>query len=70
MVEMVKQMLRHLPVGLLARMGLATFVAPRTSNWSNAANAIQEYVDEQHEKQQKALSLSETIDVAQKDAAA
>ena len=70
MIEMVKRMLRHLPIGMLTRMGLATFIAPRTSNWSNAASAIQEYIDEQHDKQDKALSLSELIDVAQKDAAA
>jgi heterodisulfide reductase subunit C len=70
MIEMVKRMLRHLPIGMLSRMGLATFVAPRTSNWSRAANAMQEYIDEQHARQDEALSLSELIDVAQKDAAA
>ena len=48
MIEMVKRMLKHLPIGMLTRMGLATFVAPRTSNWSGAAGAIQEYIDEQH----------------------
>jgi heterodisulfide reductase subunit C len=70
MVEMVKRMLKHLPIGMLTRMGLATVVAPRTSNWSNAASAIQEYIDEQHAEQEKALSLPELIDAAQKDAAA
>ena len=69
MVEMVKRLLRHLPVGMLTRMGLATFVAPRTSNWGPAANAIQEYIDEQHEKRKEALSLAELVDVARKDAA-
>ena len=70
MVEMVKRMLKHLPIGMLTRMGLATVVAPRTNNWSNAASAIQEYIDEQHAEQEKALSLPELIDAAQKDAAA
>jgi heterodisulfide reductase subunit C len=69
-VEMTKQLLKKLPVGLLTRMGLATFVAPRTSDWSRAAGAIQEYIDEQHEIQEQALSLDELIDIAQKDAAA
>ena len=69
MVEMVKRLLRNLPVGLLTRMGLATLVAPRTSNWGPAANAIQEYIDEQHDKQKEALSLAELVDVARKDAA-
>jgi heterodisulfide reductase subunit C len=70
MVEMVRQLLRNLPISLLARMGLATFVAPRTRDWSRASNAIQEYIDEQHEKQEEALSLAELVEVAQKDAAA
>ncbi len=70
MVEMVRRMLRHLPIGMLARMGLATFVAPRTRDWSKAAGAIQEYIDEQHERKEKALSLSDLIEVARNDAAA
>ena len=70
MVEMVKRLLRHLPVGLLTRMGLATLVAPRTSGWSKAANAIQEYIDEQHDERKKALSLGELVEAARKDAAA
>jgi heterodisulfide reductase subunit C len=56
MIEMVKRMLRHLPIGLLTRMGLATFIAPRTANWSKAQAAMQEYIDEQHEKQEQALT--------------
>ena len=70
MIEMVKRLLKNLPVGLLTRMGIATFVAPRTSNWSGASSAIQEYIDEQHQKQEELLNLSELIDIAQKDAAA
>jgi len=68
MIEIVKRILRHLPITMLTRMGLATFIAPRTSNWAKASSAIQEYIDEQHEIQEKALSLTELIDVAQKDA--
>ena len=70
LIEMVKRLLKNLPVGLLTRMGMATLVAPRTSNWSGASNAIQEYIDEQHQKQEELLNLSELIDIAQKDAAA
>jgi heterodisulfide reductase subunit C len=57
-IEMVKRMLRGLPIGMLTRMGLATFVAPRTSNWSAASAAMQEYIDEQHEKNAEALNLA------------
>ena len=70
MVEMVKRMLRGLPVTMLTRMGLATLVAPRTSNWSSASAAIQEYIDEQHEKQTQALSLDELVETAKNDVAA
>jgi len=68
MIEVVKRILRHLPITMLTRMGLATFIAPRTSNWAKASSAIQEYIDEQHEIREKALSLTELIDVARKDA--
>ena len=69
-VEMVKRMLKGLPVGLLTRMGLATFVAPKTNNWSKASDAIQEYIDEQHEKHTQALSLAELVETAKHDVAA
>jgi len=69
-VEMVKSMLRGLPVGMLSRMGLATFIAPRTSDWSKASAAIQEYIDEEHEKQTQALSLTELVETAKNDVAA
>ena len=46
LVEMVKSMLRNLPIGMLTRMGLANFIKPRTSDWSGARDAINEYVAE------------------------
>jgi heterodisulfide reductase subunit C len=70
MVEMVKQMLRKLPVGMLTRMGLATFVAPRTGNWSQASAAIREYIEEQEEKQAQALNLAAMAKRPQQDIAA
>ena len=70
LVEMVKRMLRGLPVSMLTRMGLATLIAPRTSDWSAASAAIEEYIDEQHEKQEQALSLAELVQTAKNDVAA
>jgi len=70
MIELVKRMLRHLPVGLLARMGLATLVAPSTSGWSRARDAIREYAGEQHAKQRLALGLDDLIETAKQDAGA
>ncbi len=37
LIEMVKRMLRHLPVTMLTKLGLATVVAPSTSGWSRRA---------------------------------
>jgi len=70
LIEMVKRMLRGLPVGMLSRMGIASLIAPRTSNWSSASAAIQEYIDEQHEKQTHALNLTELVETAKNDVAA
>jgi len=70
MIELVKRMLRHLPVGLLTRMGLATLVAPSTRGWSRARDAIREYAEEQHAQQRRALGLDDLIDTAKQDAGA
>ena len=70
MIELVKRMLRHLPIGLLTRMGLATLVAPSTSGWSRARDAIREYAEEQHAKQRRALGLDDLIKTAEQDAGA
>ena len=68
LVEMVKRMLRHLPVTMLAKLGLATFVAPSTSGWSGARAAIGEYVHEQEGKRRRALNLDALVDAARRDA--
>ena len=51
-------------------MGLATLVAPRTSNWSAASEAMQEYIDEQHEKHEQALNLAALAKRPDQDVAA
>ena len=68
LIEMVKRMLRHLPVTMLTRLGLATVVAPSTSGWSRARAAIEEYVHEQEHKRRRALGLDGLIEAAQRDA--
>ena len=68
LIEMVKRMLRHLPVTMLTKLGLATFVAPSTSGWSRARAAIEEYVHEQEHKRRRALGLDGLIQAAQRDA--
>ena len=68
LVAMVQSLLRKLPIGLLTRMGLATVIAPRTRNWSSAAKAMREYIDEQHDRQKRALKISEAAGAARTDA--
>jgi len=67
MEEMVKGMLRNLPIGLLTRMGLATLVAPKTRDWDKARAAIREYVEEREEKNRKALGLEELVQAARNE---
>jgi len=69
LIEMVRRMLRHLPIGLLTRMGLATAVAPRTRGWAAAGAAIREYADAQHARHRRALGLTELVEIARRDAA-
>ena len=70
MIEMVKRMLKGLPISMLTRMGLATLVAPRTSDWGSAQAAMQEYIDEQHEQQEQALNLASLAKRVQPEKAA
>jgi len=65
MEEMVKGMLRNLPIGLLTRMGLATLIAPKTKDWDRARAAIHEYVEEQESQRRKALGLDDLVKAAQ-----
>jgi len=67
LVEMVKGMLRNLPIGMLTRMGLANFIKPKTSGWSGARDAIKEYVAEQEQHHRQVLGLDELVKAAQKE---
>ncbi len=63
-VSMMRGLLRNLPMSLLTKMGLATFVAPRTRGWSGARDAIQEYMYEQEEHHREALGLDGLVAMA------
>jgi heterodisulfide reductase subunit C len=65
MVEMVKNMLRNLPIGMLTRMGLANFITPRTRGWSGARDAMNEYIAEREADNRKALKLDELVQMAE-----
>ena len=64
-VEMVKSMMRNLPIGMLTRLGLANFITPRTKGWSGARDAINEYVAEREAHHRKALKLDELVQMAE-----
>ena len=57
MVEMVKRMIRHLPIKFLTQLGLALPFRPRTRDWGKAREAIKDYVAEQDVKHRRALGL-------------
>ena len=57
LVELVKRLIRHMPVKLLMTMGLANFVRPRTRDWGRAQAAIEEYVAERDTANRRALGL-------------
>jgi len=65
--EMVKRLLRNLPIGMLTRMGLANFIKPKTSGWSGARAAIKEYVAEQEQHHRRALGLDDLVKVAKEE---
>jgi len=67
LVDMVKGMLRNLPVGMLSRMGLANFIKPKTSGWSGARDAIKEYVEEQEVHHRQALGLDDLVQMAESE---
>jgi heterodisulfide reductase subunit C len=56
-VQMIKQMIKGLPIGMLMKMGMATIFHPKTKGWASARTAINEHIAEEHAKQRKSLSL-------------
>ena len=57
LIEMVKRILRHLPVKLLFMMGMANVLRPSTRNWGAARGAIEDYVKEREAANRRALRL-------------
>ncbi|WNJ98938.1 4Fe-4S dicluster domain-containing protein [Thalassospiraceae bacterium LMO-JJ14] len=59
LIEMVRRMLRHLPVKMLFAMGMQGVLRPRTKGWDGARAAIEEYVAEKDAEHRKALKLDQ-----------
>lgn len=56
-VQMVKNMMKGLPVIQLMKMGLATVFHPKTKDWKKASDAITEHLAEESARERKALGL-------------
>jgi heterodisulfide reductase subunit C len=67
LIEMVKRMIQNLPLSLLVRLGLANIFTPRTSNWSGARDAMNEYVAEKEKHHRTALGLDELVQMAESE---
>ncbi len=67
LVEMVKGMLRHLPLKMLTRMGLANVITPRTRGWASAEKAINDYVEDREKEHRAALGLDDLVAMAQNE---
>jgi heterodisulfide reductase subunit C len=57
LIALVRGLVFRLPVGLLAKMGLATLFRPRTRGWNKARAAIEDYIDERQAADRQALGL-------------
>lgn len=57
LVQMVKQMIRYLPIKFLMHMGMATLFAPKTKRWGNTRAALEEHIAEEKAAERKALGL-------------
>jgi len=66
-VALFKGLMKHLPISLLSKMGLASVVAPRTRGWGKAKQAIEEYIEDQESQHRQALGLDELVAMAEQE---
>ncbi|MEE9272857.1 MAG: 4Fe-4S dicluster domain-containing protein [Robiginitomaculum sp.] len=59
-VQLVKNMMKGLPVIQLMRMGIASVFHPKTRGWDGARSAIEEHIAEQQAGHKKSLGLDAT----------
>jgi hypothetical protein len=58
LIAMARSLVMKLPVKLMMTMGLGTIFKPRTSGWSRAQKAMEEYIEEQETGVRSALKLN------------
>ncbi len=54
LMEIGRRMFRHLPLGHMMHMGLASVIKPRTRSWGKTGEVLREYIREQKEARQHA----------------
>ena len=59
LIQLVKNMMKGLPVTQLMRMGWSTVFHPKTKGWADASAAIAEHIAEEREVARKALGITE-----------
>jgi heterodisulfide reductase subunit C len=59
LMEMIRRLMRHLPLKMMIAMGLGTLFRPRTRGWGRARAAIRAHVAEQKARERKALGLAD-----------
>jgi heterodisulfide reductase subunit C2 len=67
LVEMVKRIVKHLPIKQLLSMGLASVFRPRTRGWDKARDAIKEYAAEKEAEHRRALNLDDATEDSHPD---
>ena len=50
LIEMVRRMVKHLPISFLMHMGLHLLFKPRTKSWHRTGEVLRDYVREQKER--------------------
>lgn len=55
LIRMARQLVRGVPVALLARLGMSTLIRPRTGDWARHRKAISELVSERERERAKAI---------------
>lgn len=58
LVALITGLVKRFPVFYLMRLGMGAVIRPRTWGWGRTGRAIEEYVQERHAEQAKALGLT------------
>ena len=59
LIQMMKNVIRGLPLMMLSRMGLSTLITPRTKNWNKSKEAIQDLLDSRKMQRDEILRNSQ-----------